>query len=185
LIFDYFNFFVFAGCSKVPHVQTKKTDTRTNTNTHTCSVQRLIRIDADCDADALRFRVGASGSSSGEFCHRPGSQTCFGADGEMHGVAKLFETVASRRAAAPPGSYTARLFSDRAMLNAKVLEEAGELVEDGQTREHVAFEAADLLYFVAAVCAREGVSLEDVEASLATKARKVTRRPGNVKPPKE
>lgn len=67
------------------------------------------------------------------------------------------------------------------MLNAKIIEEADELVAaDGQ--HEVASEAADLIYFTLVKCVREGVSLEQVESFLDARACKVTRRPGLSKP---
>lgn len=87
----------------------------------------------------------------------------------------------SRKESAPAGSYTARLFNDPKLLRAKILEEAEELC-DANTKEEIAWEAADLIYFALTKCVSTGVSLEDVEKNLDRKARKVTRRPGNAKP---
>jgi phosphoribosyl-ATP pyrophosphohydrolase len=136
-------------------------------------VQELVRIDADCDRDALRFRVRQRG---GGFCHE-GTRTCFGHE---HGLAALMETLAKRAAAAPEGSYTKRLLDDSALLRAKLLEEAGELVEAAP--EEVAHEAADLIYFTAVALTRAGVSLEQVERELDLRSLKVTRRAGDAKP---
>ena len=52
----------------------------------------------------------------------------------------------SRKADAPPGSYTKRLFDDGELLKNKLLEEAQELAEATEP-DHVAAEAADLIYF--------------------------------------
>ena len=70
---------------------------------------------------------------------------------------------------APAGSYTAKLFADPALLGAKLREEAAELAEAGD-REHVIWEAADVLYFTLARLAREGIDLAEVEAHLDRRA---------------
>ncbi len=60
------------------------------------------------------------------------------------------------------------------LLDAKLLEEAAELVEPGAD---VAAEAADLLYFALVKSVAAGISLEDIERILDRRERAVTRRP--------
>jgi phosphoribosyl-ATP pyrophosphohydrolase/phosphoribosyl-AMP cyclohydrolase/histidinol dehydrogenase len=60
------------------------------------------------------------------------------------------------------------------------MEEADELC-GAETKEQVAFEAADLFYFALTRCIAAGVSLVDIERNLDAKARKVSKRPGNAK----
>ena len=91
------------------------------------------------------------------------------------------QTLTSRKASAPEGSYTARLFNDPNLLKAKILEEANELC-DAKTKQEISFEAADLLYFALTKCIAAGVSLEDVERNLDLKSTKVKRRKGDAKP---
>ena len=110
------------------------------------------------------------------FCHLPQS-TCFG---ELRGISKLEKTLISRKASAPEGSYTARLFSDEKLLRAKIMEEAEELC-DAKSKDEVAFEAADLIYFALAKAVGSGVSLADIERSLDAKSNKVKRRQGDAK----
>lgn len=110
------------------------------------------------------------------FCHLPQS-TCFG---ELRGLSKLEKTLVSRKASAPEGSYTARLFSDEKLLRAKIMEEAEELC-DAKTKQDVAFEAADLIYFALTKAVSAGVSLADIERSLDAKSVKVKRRQGDAK----
>ncbi len=57
-------------------------------------------------------------------------------------------TLESRKASAPPGSYSAKLFTDPKLLAAKILEEARELVE-AKDADETAWECADLFYFAA------------------------------------
>ncbi|KAG8980571.1 trifunctional histidinol dehydrogenase, partial [Tulasnella sp. 427] len=111
------------------------------------------------------------------FCHL-GSTSCFGG---VQGLAKLEDTLRSRLQTAHEGSYTKRLFNDPALLRSKLLEEADELAS-AQTKEEVAFEAADLIYFALTRCVAAGVSLTDVGASLDQKAKKISRRKGDAKP---
>lgn len=62
------------------------------------------------------------------------------------------------------------------------MEEADELCR-ANTKEEIAFEAADLLYFALTRCVASGVSLEDVERNLDLKSLKVKRRKGDAKGP--
>lgn len=107
-----------------------------------------------------------------------GTATCFG---QYQGLSRLQQTLQDRKASAPEGSYTARLFNDSKLLRAKILEEATELC-DATSKSEVAFEAADLFYFALTKCIAAGVSLEDVERNLDAKSIKVKRRKGDAKP---
>lgn len=149
-----------------------------------------MKICLDCDQDCLKFIVEQQGrgtfhiilqnrtSHSQEigFCHLP-QYTCFG---EYTGISKLEKTLQSRKFSAPEGSYTARLFSDEKLLRAKIMEEAEELC-NATTKEEIAFEAADLIYFALTKAVGAGVSLADIERSLDAKSVKVIRRKGDAK----
>ena len=137
--------------------------------------QELVRIEADCDKDCLRFVVRQMGNG---FCHLQ-TQTCFG---DYTGLSKLQKTLQSRKRSAPEGSYTARLFNDSKMLNAKIMEEAAELCE-ATSKENIAAEAADVLYFALTKATAAGVTLEDIERNLDAKSVKVKRRKGDAKGP--
>lgn len=137
-------------------------------------IQELVSLALDCDNDCLQFVVRQKGRG---FCHLA-TPTCFG---QYTGLSKLQKTLQGRKESAPEGSYTARLFNDSQLLRAKILEEATELC-DATTKEHIAFEAADLFYFAMAKCVAAGVSLEDVERNLDAKSIKVKRRQGDAKP---
>jgi len=139
------------------------------------ATQELLRVDLDCDRDSMRFVVRQAGAG---FCHME-QTSCFGED---HGsLGTLMRTLIDRRNNAPAGSYTKRLFDDEALLKSKLLEECEELMAAKDDRE-VAFETADVVYFAFAACARHGVNLAAVQRSLARKALRVRRRPGNAKP---
>ncbi|KAL8694593.1 MAG: hypothetical protein Q9218_000775 [Villophora microphyllina] len=137
-------------------------------------IQELINIAWDCDGDALRFTVRQKGTG---FCHLQ-TATCFG---PYSGLSRLERTLQDRKESAPPGSYTARLFKDPKLLQAKILEEANELCEASR-KEDVAAEAADLLYFAMTKCIASGVDLAAVERNLDLKSMKTTRRKGDAKP---
>ena len=137
------------------------------------ATQDVISIRLDCDSDALQFSVIQRGSG---FCHL-NQPTCFG---ELSGLVALENTLQSRLQSAPEGSYTRRLFEDQELLRSKIMEEADELCQ-AETKEAVAFEAADLIYFAMTRCVAAGVSIADIERSLDKKAKKITRRPGNAK----
>jgi len=132
------------------------------------ATQELLRIDADCDRDCLRFSVRQQPPG---FCHL-NTRTCWGDDS---GLGALARRLAARKAAAPTGSYTARLLADPALLGAKLREEANELAE-AQAPAEVIHEAADVLYFTLTQLARHDVDLAEVERALARRALKITRR---------
>ncbi|GAA5919119.1 hypothetical protein JCM1841_005635 [Sporobolomyces salmonicolor] len=144
------------------------------------AMQRVERIRLDCDADALEFGVvetGPNGVKEG-FCHVPEQTSCFGG---VAGLAELEATLKNRMDAAPAGSYTKRLFDEPKLLRAKIMEEAGEVC-DAETKEDLAGEVADLLYFTLARAVSMGVGLKDVQKVLEKRSLKVTRRKGDAKP---
>jgi phosphoribosyl-ATP pyrophosphohydrolase/phosphoribosyl-AMP cyclohydrolase len=141
------------------------------------ATQRLVRVALDCDRDALRFTVRQAPPG---FCHLD-TATCWGAPS---GLPALEAVLASRRAQAPAGSYTRRLFDDPALLGNKLREEARELSEAASADE-VTHEAADVLYFTLVAMQRAGVSLSDVARVLDARALKISRRKGDAKPEPE
>ncbi|KAL9103207.1 MAG: hypothetical protein Q9163_001734 [Psora crenata] len=137
------------------------------------NTQELLSISMDCDADALQFKVRQEGEG---FCHLHTS-TCFG---PYDGISRLEKTLQERKQSAPANSYTAKLFNEPKLLQAKIMEEANELC-DATGKENVAAEAADLLYFAITKCVTAGVSFWDIERNLDRKSLKVTRRKGYAK----
>lgn len=110
------------------------------------------------------------------FCHLQ-SATCFG---PYSGLSRLQNTLQARKASAPEGSYTARLFNDSKLLEAKIMEEASELCQ-APNKADVAAEAADLFYFALVKCIAAGITLEDVGHNLDYKSLKTVRRKGDAK----
>ncbi len=137
--------------------------------------QELYMVTLDCDADALRFSVIQKGDPAA-FCHLM-TRTCWG---EQTGIPALQTVLQNRLKSAPEGSYTKRLFDDPKLLQKKLLEEVQELVE-AEEPDHIAAEAADVMYFMMARVVAGGVTLKDIEKHLNARTLKVTRRPGNAK----
>lgn len=119
------------------------------------NVQLLLQLDLDCDNDAVRFTVRQSGVG---FCHLD-QTSCWG---QATGLRSLEKMLQSRAENAPVGSYTKRLLEDTELLRDKLVEEAQELAE-AESKEEVAGEAADLLYFLMVKCIAAGISLTDIE----------------------
>ncbi|VEU19697.1 DEKNAAC100047 [Brettanomyces naardenensis] len=138
------------------------------------NTQSLVGIDADCDGDCLKFIVEQTGAG---FCHKS-TTSCFG---NIKGLSGLETVLQDRLRNAPVGSYTKRLFDDEKLLSSKIREEADELI-DARSKDEIAWEAADVLYFVLARCVKSGVTLEDITKNLETKSLRVTRRKGDAKP---
>ncbi len=126
------------------------------------AMQRLVRIELDCDRDAVRFFVDQTGPT----CHT-GAETCFGASDFTW--EELRARVAARAATGDIRSYTRRLLDEPKLLAEKIAEEAREVVA-ARTRDEVAWECADVLYFLTVRMQAAGVSIRDVMAHLASRA---------------
>jgi phosphoribosyl-ATP pyrophosphohydrolase len=128
------------------------------------NVQRLITAACDCDRDALIFYVEQTGPT----CHLD-DETCF-AGPTPFSWSTLAKRIEARVADHGSGSYTRALLTDPVQLAAKVLEEAAELVE-AQTADDVAWECADLLYFITVKMQATGIGIADVMAELERRAK--------------
>jgi phosphoribosyl-AMP cyclohydrolase / phosphoribosyl-ATP pyrophosphohydrolase len=126
------------------------------------ATQRLQRIEVDCDRDALTFYVEQSGAT----CHT-GVDRCFGS-GDFS-WSTLLDRIDTRAVTGGERSYTRKLLGDPALLRAKLLEEAEE-VAGAVTRDEVAWECADLLYFMSVRMRAAGIGIDDVMAQLASRA---------------
>lgn len=131
----------------------------------------VVAIAPDCDRDALVLQVRPRGPA----CHL-GSTSCFG-DADAPGVgrlARLEATIATRAAADPAVSWTARLLAEGPKRAAqKVGEEGVETALAGAAGpdEELASEAADLLYHLLVLLRARGLRLQDVLDVLAARAR--------------
>lgn len=137
------------------------------------ATQELLRVDLDCDSDCLRFTVRQAGAG---FCHKE-RYTCWS---PYTGFKALEETLATRKREPVAGSYTNRLLTEPGLLEAKILEEAKELTQATE-KEHIAQEAADVLYFTTTLLTKHGLTMADAERILDARALKVTRRKGDRK----
>jgi phosphoribosyl-ATP pyrophosphohydrolase/phosphoribosyl-AMP cyclohydrolase len=123
---------------------------------------RVRDVRADCDRDALLVSVDPEGPA----CHT-GARTCFGEESPSAAgmLEELRRVIASRRAASPDSSYTARLLGkgiDQALK--KIGEESAELViaAKAESQARVAEESADLLFHLLLVLELRGVAVADV-----------------------
>ena len=96
------------------------------------------------------------------------------------GVADVDGVIGSRRADAPAGSYTRRLFDEEGLAESKLREEVEELIAAKGPGE-AAWEAADVVYFALVIARTKGVGLREIEAELMKRSRRVTRRKGDAK----
>src|SRR5437773_2412244 len=79
--------------------------------------QELVRVDLDCDRDALRFTVRQRGAG---FCHLE-RRSCWPSGFDLDDLAR---TITERATRPEPGSGTAKLLADSALLAAKLQEAA-------------------------------------------------------------
>ncbi|HKG35679.1 MAG TPA: bifunctional phosphoribosyl-AMP cyclohydrolase/phosphoribosyl-ATP diphosphatase HisIE [Solirubrobacterales bacterium] len=130
------------------------------------NVLRVRQLRYDCDGDAIVALVDPAGPA----CHT-GERSCFfrAEDGDPEPVAHealaaLERTLADRDEQRPEGSYTARLFADRALIGDKVAEEAEEVVRAAreESGDRVSEEAADLLYHLSVLLRSRSVPQEAV-----------------------
>ena len=146
------------------------------------NTQRVVAVALDCDADALLYRVIPDGPA----CHT-GAASCFtavvplaGAEATPGGapfasaMIALARTIQARKTDAPEGSYTAKLFAggvDR--IGKKIGEEATEVViaAKNDDRGELVWETSDLLYHTLVMLAERNVTLDEIGAELARRAR--------------
>jgi phosphoribosyl-AMP cyclohydrolase / phosphoribosyl-ATP pyrophosphohydrolase len=132
------------------------------------NTQHVKAIRYDCDGDALLALVAPAGPA----CHI-GERTCFHR-GELEPAAPhealpmLERTIAQRAATRPHNSYTATLLAHPQLAGAKIQEEAEEVARAAreESDERVAEEAADVIYHLAVLLRKRGLSLEDAERVL-------------------
>ena len=89
-------------------------------------------------------------------------------------LTELYTLIEDRKANPPPGSYTAKLFSQgQAEIVKKVAEEAVEVAlaaKDGD-HGHTVYEIGDLLYHLLVLMVDSGVTLDEVYAELDRRRR--------------
>ncbi len=147
------------------------------------NTQAVRAARADCDHDAVLLRVAPRGPA----CHT-GARSCFfeviggapeAAEAPGETLARLDQLLRDRRSEAPPGSYTAKLYSDENLRHKKIGEEATELVMASLRgdKDAVAEEAADVLYHLLVLLQSHGIGLPEVADKLRGREGK-RRNPG-------
>jgi phosphoribosyl-ATP pyrophosphohydrolase/phosphoribosyl-AMP cyclohydrolase len=124
--------------------------------------QTLRAIRRDCDGDALLLTVAQEGPA----CHTD-RYSCFG--DRRFSLAELYDVLMARIASGDAKSYTAKLSPKE--LRQKLLEEAAE-VALADDRDNKVWEAADLLYFLTVLLAKEQIGLDEVMNELQRRRRK-------------
>ena len=83
-------------------------------------------------------------------------------------IARLEVVIENRKGGDPSTSWTAKLLADPVLAGRKLIEEASEAVEAAQSGDgdHLAAEAADVIYHLLALLAAAGVSPDAVAAKL-------------------
>ncbi len=87
----------------------------------------------------------------------------------------LFMKIKERIDSNSPSSYTSSIVKDELLLKRKLVEEAAEVIT-AKNREQLIWEAADLIYFLFVIMAKEGVSIEDIEKENERRDRKKDER---------
>ncbi len=91
----------------------------------------------------------------------------------LDSLARLMQTLLDRAEQRPAGSYTTKLLEGgAATIGGKIREEAEELIEAAgeagdEGREHLIYEAGDLIYHTLVLLAWRGVDLQEVAQELA------------------
>jgi phosphoribosyl-ATP pyrophosphohydrolase/phosphoribosyl-AMP cyclohydrolase len=125
------------------------------------NTQKLLKIRTDCDQDALLATVKQKGVA----CHL-GNYSCFG--NKEFNLQELYDVVTSRINKPVKDSYTATLNTKK--LKKKLIEEAGEIVEAKEKNE-IIWEAADVLYFLTVLLAKNDIKISDVIEELRRRRR--------------
>ena len=102
--------------------------------------QKVVSIKEDCDSDAILVRVKPEGPT----CHT-GGYSCFGEEKPI--LQELLGVIEDRKNNPKPDSYVCSIIDDKEKIAAKLREELEELLE-AEKVEDVAWEAADLLFFM-------------------------------------
>jgi phosphoribosyl-ATP pyrophosphohydrolase len=89
-------------------------------------------------------------------------------------LTELFAVIERRKAEMPAGSYTTELLGGpKDKLLKKIAEESGEVIiaSCAGDADQLRHEAADLIYHLLVVVAREGLTLDDLAEELAARMR--------------
>jgi len=86
-------------------------------------------------------------------------------------IKELAQTIASRQGGDPSESWTAKLLATPDKAAEKFGEEAVEAIIEATKgdKSRLTSEAADVMYHLLVMCAAHGVTLDDIEAELASR----------------
>jgi len=135
--------------------------------------QHVVSVTADCDKDALVVKVEKDGPA----CHT-GEESCFFNPVFIHeekhefSLRGLEQLLQGRKKEMPQGSYTTYLFEkglDKILK--KVGEESTEVIIAGKAKDkaETIYEIADLAYHVMVLMVEAGISVDEVQAELASR----------------
>ena len=143
--------------------------------------QYLKSIFYDCDNDAVLARIEQVGNA----CHTD-HRSCFfsgfvngqivDVEKQEQGVPKdsriidaVYSIILERKASPPPKSYVHSLMAKGIdAINAKIIEEAGEVVEAGKVKKdaEVVYESADLIFHLLVLLGYRGIAPREVYGEL-------------------
>lgn len=123
------------------------------------NIQKVVAISNDCDNNALLIMV----SPKGPACHT-GKASCF----ESQSILQELVSTIRERATCPSGSYTSKILKEREMIVEKLREECEELIR-GKTKSNIAWEAADLIYFILVYLENRNVPFNEVLKELRSR----------------
>ena len=127
------------------------------------NTQKLIVSKYDCDNDALLYKVEQTGVA----CHK-NKYSCF--EDRHFNFQYLYEILQDRLKHMPEGSFTKKLFEDEMLLKRKINEEAFEIIT-ATNNDEIAWEIADLTYFLLTLMVKKGIALNDVFNQLASRTK--------------
>ncbi len=134
------------------------------------NLQRVVGLSLDCDQDTLLALVEPEGPA----CHT-GEPSCFFTSIQGGGdpiLNELWGVIEERNVDRPEGSWTTRLLTENGLVEAKVLEEAREVVEQAKHEDPIAHgdglahELADLIYHALVLAKKHGATLDEVLGTL-------------------
>ncbi|MCQ2740232.1 MAG: bifunctional phosphoribosyl-AMP cyclohydrolase/phosphoribosyl-ATP diphosphatase HisIE [bacterium] len=128
------------------------------------NTQELISAKFDCDHDTLLYKVRQKGVA----CHL-GRYSCF--EDKDFTLNDLYKLLQDRKLNLPQNSYTTKLFLDRNYLNSKIKEEAQEVTDFENGEDTLAWEVADLTYFVLTLMVQNNVTIKDVLSELMSRTK--------------
>ncbi len=116
--------------------------------------QTLYQARYDCDRDALLFIV----RQSGDACHLP-RYSCFG--NKEFRLSDLYDIIQDRILNPVANSYTSKISKDEQLVIEKIREGSNEVINYTDDK-NLAWEIADLVYFILVLMAKKGIKLQDI-----------------------